>query len=89
MNFESVSVESPRLAPSQESCPGDPKRRQDFAHDGREASEPGIADGLLKQIMIEIALEKIAAHGLCGYENVRHYLMDLYRRNQCSMKLTV
>jgi len=24
MNFESVSVESPRLAPSQESCPGDP-----------------------------------------------------------------
>jgi len=31
--------------------------------------------------MIEIALEKIAAHSLCGGEHVRQYLMDLYRRN--------
>ena len=81
MNFESVSVESPRLAPSQESSPGDPKRRLDFGNDGREATDPNVSDGLLKQIMIEIALEKMAAHGLCGHEHVRQYLMDLYRRN--------
>jgi hypothetical protein len=66
MNFESVSVESPRLAPSQESSPSDPKRRKDFGNDGREAIEAGVREGLLKQIMIEIALEKIAAHSLCG-----------------------
>jgi site-specific recombinase XerD len=36
---------------------------------------------LLKQILIEIALEKIGAHGLCGREHVHSYLMDLYRRN--------
>ena len=81
MNFESVSVESPRLAPSQESSPGDSKRRQDFGNDGREAIEAGVREGLLKQIMIEIALEKIAAHSLCGGEHVRQYLTDLYRRN--------
>jgi hypothetical protein len=36
---------------------------------------------VLKQILIEIALEKIAAHGLFGREHVLQYLMDLYRRN--------
>ena len=43
---------------------------------GRNASEV-----LLKQILIEIALEKIAAHGLCGAEHVGPHPMDLYRRN--------
>ena len=81
MNFESVSVESPCLVPSQASSPGELKRKTDFGNDGREATDPNVSDGLLKQIMIEIALEKIAAHGLCGHEHVRQYLMDLYRRN--------
>jgi site-specific recombinase XerD len=81
MNFESVSVESPRLATRQERSPGDLKRRTDFGNDPREAIEPGVSEGLLKQIMVEIALEKIAAHSLCGGEQVRQYLMDLYRRN--------
>jgi len=76
MNFESVSVESPRLPP-----PGSPpvsETETGFRNDGREASESGVSDGLLKQILIEIALEKIAVHGLCGHEHVRQYLMDLY-----------
>jgi integrase/recombinase XerD len=81
MNFESVSVGSPRLVPSQERSPRDSKRETDFGIDRREAIEPGVYDSLLKQIMIEIALEKIAAHSLCGGEHVRQYLMDLYRRN--------
>jgi hypothetical protein len=62
MNFESVSVESPRLVPSQERSPRDSKRETDFGIDRREAIEPGVYDSLLKQIMIEIALEKIAGH---------------------------
>jgi len=81
MNFESVSVESPRLVPSQASSSGELKRKAALGDDGRAASEPGVSEGLLKQIMIEIALEKIAAHSLCGGEHVRQYLMDLYRRN--------
>jgi len=81
MNFESVSVESPRLVPSQANSPGELKRKTDFGNDGREARDPNVSDGLLKQIMIEIALEKIGAHSLCGGEYVRQYLMDLYRRN--------
>ena len=81
MNFESVSVESPRLVPSQASSSGELKRKAALGDDGRAASERGVSDGLLKQIIIEIALEKIAAHSLCGGEHVRQYLMDLYRRN--------
>jgi site-specific recombinase XerD len=81
MNFESVSVESPRLDPTQESSSGELKRNAAFGDDGRAECEPGVSEGLLKQVMIEIALEKIAAHGLCGGEHVWQYLMDLYRRN--------
>jgi site-specific recombinase XerD len=81
MNFESVSVESPCLVPSQASSPGELKRKTDFGNDGREVSDPNVSDGLLKQIMIEVALEKIAGHSLCGGDHVRQYLMDLYRRN--------
>jgi site-specific recombinase XerD len=81
MNFESVSVESPRLVPSQANSPGELKRKAAFGDDARAACGPGVSEGLLKQIMIEIALEKIAVHSLCGGEHVRQYLMDLYRRN--------
>jgi integrase/recombinase XerD len=81
MNHEVISVESPRLASSLPKFPDELKRKTDFGNEGREATEPGVSDGLLKQILIEIALEKIAADGLCGHEHVRQYLMDLYRRN--------
>ena len=36
MNFESVSVESPRLGPSQASSPGELKRNAAFGDDGRD-----------------------------------------------------
>ena len=81
MNHEVISVESPRLASSLPKFPEELKRKTDFGNEGREATESGVYDGLLKQILIEIALEKIAAHSLCGGEHVRQYLMDLYRRN--------
>ena len=81
MNHEVISVESPRLASSLPKFPEELKRKTDFGNEGREATESGVSDGLLKQILIEIALEKIAAHSLCGGEHVRQYLMDLYRRN--------
>jgi hypothetical protein len=69
MSFESVSVESPRLVPRQESSLGDPKRRTDLGNDRREAIEPEAREALLKQIMIEIAMEKIAADSLCDIAN--------------------
>jgi site-specific recombinase XerD len=81
MNFESVSVESPCFVPSQENSPDKLKQKAVFRADGREVREGGRRDGLYNQILIEIALEKIAAHGLCAREHVSNYLMDLYRRN--------
>ena len=62
MNHEVISVESPRLASSLPKFPEELKRKTDFGNEGREATESGVYDGLLKQILIEIALEKIAAH---------------------------
>jgi integrase/recombinase XerD len=76
MNLEPVCVESPRFEPSRPSSHGELKPKAVFDNDRR-----GASDVLLKQVMIEIALEKIDARGLCGREHVRHYLMDLYRRN--------
>jgi site-specific recombinase XerD len=81
MNLEPVSVENPRLDPSRPNFPGELKPKAAFGNDGREVADPSAAELLLKQILIEIALEKIAAQGLCGHEQVHEYLMDLYRRN--------
>jgi hypothetical protein len=55
MNFEPVSVESPRFVPYQANSPGELKPKAAFGNECREASEPGVSDGLLKQIPIEIA----------------------------------
>jgi site-specific recombinase XerD len=81
MNLEPVSVESPRFAPSQASPHGELTQKTVFGNDSRRGSERNASEALLKQILIEIALEKIAAQGLCGHEQVHEYLMDLYRRN--------
>lgn len=81
MNPQVVSVESPRLEPSPPRPHGEMNRKAAFGNDCRYATEPSASDAALKQIMIEIALEKVAAHGLCGREHVYQYLMDLYRRN--------
>ena len=81
MNFESVSVETPRFESFQTSFAGEQKPKAVFGTDYCEATKPRTNDGLLSQILIQIALEKIAAHRLCGREHVGQYLMDLYRRN--------
>jgi len=81
MNLEPVCVESPRLVPSQPSSHGELKRKAACDNDCRGDAGRSASEVLLKQILIEIALEKIAAHGLCGAEHVGPYLMDLYRRN--------
>jgi len=81
MNLEVVSVESPRFGTSHPSFPGELKQKTAFGNDCRGDCERNASEALLKQILIEIALEKIAAHGLCGREHVQEYLMDLYRRN--------
>jgi integrase/recombinase XerD len=81
MNLEVVSVESPRFIPSQPSPHGELKQKAAFGNDGCGDAGRNASEVLLKQILIEIALEKIAAHGLCGAEHVGPYLMDLYRRN--------
>ena len=81
MNLEPVCVESPRLVPSQPSSHGELKRKAVCGNDCRGDAERSASDAALKQILIEIALEKIAAHGLFGREHVLQYLMDLYRRN--------
>ena len=81
MNLEPVSVESPRLAPSRPRVARELKRTVAAGNDGRVDAKPVATEVLLNQIMIETALEKIAAQGLCGAEHVQLYLMDLYRRN--------
>ena len=81
MNFEVVSVGSPRLAPSQERSHGELKPKAACDNDCRGDAERSASEVLLKKVLIEIALEKIAAQGLCGAEHVGQYLMDLYRRN--------
>jgi site-specific recombinase XerD len=81
MNLEPVSVESPRFIPSEAKLSGELQRRAVFRSDRRSQPERSASDVLHNQVLIEIALEKIAAHGLCGGEHVRQYLMDLYRRN--------
>ena len=81
MNFEVVSVESPRLAPSQERSHGELKPKAACDNGCRGDAERSASEVLLKKVLIEIALEKIAAQGLCGAEHVGQYLMDLYRRN--------
>jgi integrase/recombinase XerD len=81
MNLEPVSVESPRFAPCQPKPHGELTQGTVFGNDRRRGSEQIASELLLKQILIEIALEKIAAHGLCGRQHVQEYLMDLYRRN--------
>jgi len=81
MNLEPVSVENPRLAPSPPSAPGKLERKAPLGNVCRVDAEPGAPEVLLNQVLIEIALEKIAAQGLCGAEHVGQYLMDLYRRN--------
>ena len=81
MNLEVVSVDPPRLVPTQPSSHGELKRKSTFGNDGCGDVERSASEVLLKQILIEMALEKIAAQGLCGAEHVGQYLMDLYRRN--------
>ena len=81
MNLEPVCVESPRLVPSPPSSHGELKRKAACDNDCRGDAGRSASDAALKQILIEIALEKIAAHGLFGREHVLQYLMDLYRRN--------
>jgi|GEM_PF-5508746 len=81
MNLEPVSVEHPRLVPSRPSAHGELKQKAAFGNDYRVDAESGASKVLLNQVLIEIALEKIAAQGLCGAEHVGQYLMDLYRRN--------
>ena len=81
MNLEVVSVESPRLVPSRPSSHDELKPKAACDNDCRGDAERSASDGLLKKVLIEIALEKIAAHGLFGREHVLQYLMDLYRRN--------
>jgi hypothetical protein len=83
MNLEVVSVETPRLAPTQPSPHGELKRKAPLGNDCRVEAERGASEVLLKKVLIEIALEKIAAQGLCGAEPVGQYLMDLFRRNCC------
>ena len=81
MNLEPVSVESPHFVPSQPSPLGELKRKSAFGNGCRDATDRSASDAALKQILIEIAQEKIAAHGLFGSEHVSQYLMDLHRRN--------
>ena len=82
MNLEPVCVESPRLVPSQPSSHGELKRKAACDNDCRGDAGRNASEVLLKQILIEIALEKIAAHGLCRRGSMSaQYLMDLYRRN--------
>ncbi len=81
MNLEPISVEHPRLVPSRPSAHGELKQKAAFGDDCRGDAGRNANEVLLKQILIEIALEKIAAQGLCGAEHVGPYLMDLYRRN--------
>jgi len=81
MNLEPVSVESPRVVPSPPSSRRKLTQRAVFDNESCRGSAQTASELLLKQILIEIALEKIAAHGLCGTEHVGPYLMDLYRRN--------
>jgi len=81
MNLEPVCVESPRLVPSPPSSHDELKRKAACDNDCRGDAGRSATEAALKQILIEIALEKIAAHGLFGREHVLHYLMDLYRRN--------
>ena len=81
MNLEVVSVESPRFVPSPPSSHGELKRKASCGNDCRGEAERSASEAALNQILIEIALEKIAAHGLFGREHVLQYLMDLYRRN--------
>jgi integrase/recombinase XerD len=81
MNLEPVSVESPRVVPSPPSSRRQLTQRAVFDNESCRGSAQTASELLLKQILIEIALEKIAAHGLCGAEHVGPYLMDLYRRN--------
>jgi len=81
MNLEPVCVESPRLVPSQPSSHGELKRKAACDNDCRGDAGRNASEVLLKQILIEIEMEKIAAHGLCGAEHVGPYLMDLFRRN--------
>jgi integrase/recombinase XerD len=81
MNLEHVSVESSRFIPSEAKPAGELKRRAVLGSDRRSGPERSASDVLHNQVLIEIALEKIAAQGLCGAEHVGPYLMDLYRRN--------
>ncbi len=81
MNLEVISVESPRLVPSRPSSHVELKPKAACDNDCRGEAERSAPDAALNQILIEIALEKIAAHGLFGREHVLQYLMDLYRRN--------
>jgi len=75
MNLEPVCVESPRLVPSQPSSHGELKRKAACDNDCRGDAGRSASDAALKQILIEIALEKIAAHGLFGREHILQYLM--------------
>jgi hypothetical protein len=81
MNLDHVCVENPRFVPSPPSSHGELKRKAACDNDCRGQAERSASEAALKQILIEIALEKIAAHGLFGREHVLQYLMDLYRRN--------
>ena len=68
MNLEPVSVESPRYLPGERSVARDLRRTAPLGNVFRVDAEPGAPEVLLNQVLIEIALEKIAAQGLCGGE---------------------
>jgi len=61
MNLEPVSVESPRFVPSQPSPHGELKQKAAFGNDGCGDAGRNASEVLLKQILIEIALDAASA----------------------------
>jgi site-specific recombinase XerD len=81
MNPEHVSVEDRR---AQTSFPGIASTQHSRVSPSWAPPQSGLEEShelRRKQKIIERALEKITARGLCGLEQVKAYLIELYRRN--------
>jgi site-specific recombinase XerD len=81
MNPEHVSVEIPKAAPP---IPGIPPTRHQVVSVFSIPSASVLEESRerrSKQRIIDRALEKIIERGLCGFEAVKAYLTELYRRD--------
>lgn len=81
MNPEHVSVEDRR---TRTSLPGIASTQPSRVSPSWAPPQPGLGEShelRRKQKIIERALEKITARGLWGLEQVKAYLIELYRRN--------